>query len=199
MRLHGRTKTLKEFSLQRNTLLAWTNPAYAKRQIKRTTEYKVNKYRTNKQYARQISATVTEWRKSKKLKDDNYRQLCNQKTHQCELKRCNIDPIYAQNLKLRREFNKRKRQSKAIKLNQYYTAEDRNYTLNLFEHKCAACGSKHNLNIDHWRPLSKGHVLSRKNAVVLCNHCNVTKSDRLPEVFFPENIYKQVESKLFAA
>ena len=38
--------------------------------------------------------------------------------------------------------------------------------------------------IDHHRPLQSGHPLSRQNATVLCDRCNVSKGTKMPEEFY---------------
>lgn len=46
---------------------------------------------------------------------------------------------------------------------------------------CVVCGGDYRLGVDHVKPLSKGFGLSPSNAVVLCQHCNSTKQNKMPD------------------
>lgn len=88
--------------------------------------------------------------------------------------------------RLSRKRRDRKRRALKFKVNEHYTPEDEQYTMALFNNKCINCGSTKNLCIDHHYPLSKGNPLTRNNAVLLCNICNVKKSNKSPENFYTE-------------
>ena len=98
----------------------------------------------------------------------------------------------AANIDRRREITRQsERKRRAIKkhLNENYTKEDEQYTLNLFNNQCANCGTTDNLHIDHHNPLSEGYPLTKKNAVVLCIYCNSAKGSLSPEDFYtPEKL-----------
>ena len=64
------------------------------------------------------------------------------------------------------------------------TAENINEIYSRFNNQCFNCGSKNNLTIDHHKPLSGGFGLSIDNAVILCNPCNASKCDRMPQEFY---------------
>jgi len=100
--------------------------------------------------------------------------------------------------KLNKQANIRWRRRRALKqsVNESYTKADEQYTLDLFDHSCAYCGTSEKLCIDHHKPLSKGHALSRTNAVVLCNSCNCQKSNKMPEEFYPLDILKTITLRL---
>lgn len=49
------------------------------------------------------------------------------------------------------------------------------------EYKCAYCGSKDSLTLDHVQPKSKGGPNSWTNLITCCMRCNITKGDRTPE------------------
>ena len=58
-----------------------------------------------------------------------------------------------------------------------------------FNNKCFKCGdtgTKSELELDHFYPLSKGHKLTEENCVLLCKSCNSSKHNKLPEKFFSE-------------
>jgi 5-methylcytosine-specific restriction endonuclease McrA len=84
-----------------------------------------------------------------------------------------------------REYG-RKRRARKVAVKENYTTLDEQYTREIFNNRCANCGSTDHLHIDHHYPLSKGHGLTRTNAVVLCRHCNCSKSDKLPENFYSQ-------------
>jgi 5-methylcytosine-specific restriction endonuclease McrA len=90
------------------------------------------------------------------------------------------------------------RRRRALKRNifQKYSHEDESFTRKLFNSQCFNCGSKKNLCIDHHKPLSKGNALTRKNAVLLCNSCNCSKQDKLPEEFYCKEKIEQVNKIL---
>jgi len=90
----------------------------------------------------------------------------------------------------------RKRRAKQLGLNENYTEVDRQYTKDLFQHKCACCGSVHYLQIDHHLPLELGHVLTRSNAVLLCRSCNCSKGTKLPIEFYNSDTLKMIEERL---
>ena len=76
------------------------------------------------------------------------------------------------------------RRAKESGVNEHFTKEDRQYTLDLFDNTCYNCGAIDNICVDHHYPLCKGNALTRKNAVVLCISCNSSKQDKLPEDFY---------------
>ena len=47
------------------------------------------------------------------------------------------------------------------------------------EGKCVRCGSSENLHFDHIIPVAKGGGNSENNIQILCEHCNLQKSDRI--------------------
>jgi 5-methylcytosine-specific restriction endonuclease McrA len=55
-----------------------------------------------------------------------------------------------------------------------------------FSHQCFNCGRNDRLEIDHHRPLSRGHGLTIDNAVLLCRSCNASKRDQSPQDFYQQ-------------
>ena len=45
--------------------------------------------------------------------------------------------------------------------------------------KCVRCGSTKNLHFDHIIPVAKGGGNSEQNIQILCEHCNLQKSDKI--------------------
>ena len=89
-----------------------------------------------------------------------------------------------------------KRRAKKLKLLENYSDIDREYTFGLFDNACFNCGSKNRLSIDHLLPLSKGNVLSRSNAVVLCIKCNSSKGNKSPDEFYSKAQLKKLHNIL---
>ncbi len=53
----------------------------------------------------------------------------------------------------------------------------------VFEGRCARCGTTERLELDHHLPLEAGHRLLG-NAVLLCRNCNARKHTRFPKRFY---------------
>lgn len=130
------------------------------------------------------------------LRSKTYRENNKEKEHQRKiLQKARNPELYKEQInKASKKYRKshpeyvreysRKRRARKSALQENYTKSDEQYTMALFNHSCANCGSTENLCIDHHYPLSKGHALTRKNAVVLCNTCNASKGNKLPEEFY---------------
>lgn len=65
-----------------------------------------------------------------------------------------------------------------------FSSDDILFVFNQFGNKCFNCDSYDNLHIDHHYPLSRGHALTRNNAVLLCSTCNIKKHNKLPEEYY---------------
>lgn len=79
-----------------------------------------------------------------------------------------------------------------------YTINEERFTFEYFNNQCFNCDTKKDLTIDHHLPLSKGHILSINNAVVLCRSCNSSKGAKDPKDFYSIKKYKQINKKLKA-
>ena len=53
------------------------------------------------------------------------------------------------------------------------------FVFNRDQGKCVSCGSKENLQFDHIIPIAKGGSSSEENVQLLCQPCNLKKSDNL--------------------
>ena len=68
----------------------------------------------------------------------------------------------------------------------------------LWQYKCAYCGSGKNLTIDHVVPRSKGGTDFTKNVVCCCHDCNQSKSHThweewyFSQDFFSHSKYKEI-------
>ena len=100
--------------------------------------------------------------------------------------RASYDKIYKHNNLDKGRAAARRRRATKKALNENYTVADEAFTLRLFDHACFNCGSKENLTVDHYRPLSKGNALTLTNAIILCKSCNSRKNNKDPEQFFSE-------------
>ncbi|MFN8436704.1 MAG: HNH endonuclease [Cytophagales bacterium] len=74
-----------------------------------------------------------------------------------------------------------------IKLNNYVNIPYKGVVLsrqNIFKrdgYKCAYCGSKHSLTLDHVQPRSRKGPTTWENLITACSPCNAKKGDRTPE------------------
>lgn len=101
--------------------------------------------------------------------------------------------------KARANYHRRR----ARKLNQHgllpVTAKVVNQRFELFGHACAYCGAQHDLQADHFIPLSQGGTHAPSNLVPACPSCNYSKGDSDPEQWyrqqpsFNEQRWKQIQ------
>lgn len=160
---------------------------------------KVKKYKSNYYNANKLKIKE----EHKKYYQDNKENLdkINKEWAKNNKKRSNsIKKQYVKNNPEQRKQSiilcSRKRRAKKKELNENYTHLDEQYTRNLFNNKCVNCGSTEVLHIDHHYPLSKGYVLTRKNAVILCNSCNSSKGNKLPEDFYDKKTLSKITKLL---
>lgn len=73
-----------------------------------------------------------------------------------------------------------RRREKERKLDGGWTV-DMEIALREFFSRCVLCDGLDNLSTDHVRPLNLGYGLEPGNAIILCEHCNASKQDKMPE------------------
>ncbi len=105
-----------------------------------------------------------------------------------------------------REQNREKSRSYCRKRRALVQGFEEHFTGNMVEFvhtfqkdKCTICKREEpeiKLCIDHWRPLSRGYILTMKNAVLMCVWCNTRKSDKLPSEVFGSRVVRHVEQML---
>lgn len=105
-----------------------------------------------------------------------------------DCKKCRYQYYKIHNAK---ETTRKRNRSTAIKRREISRKLDPTNILNIclltyrkFNNKCFNCSSEKRLEIDHHKPLSKGNGLSKKNAVLLCKHCNCSKGPKDPKDFY---------------
>jgi 5-methylcytosine-specific restriction endonuclease McrA len=64
-----------------------------------------------------------------------------------------------------------------------FTRDEWIEVLEEYDYRCAYCGSKEDITIDHAIPISKGGLNIKSNIVPACHKCNSKKKDRTPEEF----------------
>ena len=74
------------------------------------------------------------------------------------------------------------------------SADQRLYVFQLFNHQCIRCESDEHLEIDHFKPLSRGFAISIQNAIVLCRTCNRQKYNKMPEDFFTSEEMDRIDA-----
>lgn len=70
-----------------------------------------------------------------------------------------------------------------------YSVNQLSEKFNLFENKCAYCGSKENLTQDHFIPINKNGSHRIENIVPACKNCNCRKSDALPRYWYTSQTF----------
>jgi 5-methylcytosine-specific restriction endonuclease McrA len=95
----------------------------------------------------------------------------------------------------------RRRRARKAAVAEQFTARMAAFVRLFWDDTCALCGRLHNEEeraypIDHWLPLSGGHALSMDNAVLLCDHCNASKSKRQPRKAYSTETVERIESLL---
>jgi 5-methylcytosine-specific restriction endonuclease McrA len=93
-------------------------------------------------------------------------------------------------------LHQNKRRALRIGLCEDFSKDDILRIREIFNDSCANCGATENLEIDHHYPISKGHPLSKTNAVLLCSKCNRKKHTKVPESFYQPEKLKEIEGKL---
>lgn len=78
-----------------------------------------------------------------------------------------------------RMYANRRAASKKTDIIEIFTHQD---IINVYGDKCFYCGGLFE-HIDHYMPLSRGGSHTLENVRPSCEHCNLTKSNKLPEDF----------------
>lgn len=78
-----------------------------------------------------------------------------------------------------------------------YDPQQRDLAIHAAAGRCRACGcgSRHNLQADHWYPHSKGGLTIMQNAVALCSGCNKTKGDTIPPKGYELPVFRSAVSE----
>lgn len=91
-----------------------------------------------------------------------------------------------------------RRRARERNLPDTFTANQWAYALIYFNEKCCVCGSDKIIHADHWIPLVSpicpGTIAS--NIVPLCQHCNSSKSKRMPEEWLKRKYPEMVSDVL---
>lgn len=96
-----------------------------------------------------------------------------------------------------RRQREERRRTRKLELLADFTREDWNRCLDAFNHSCAYCGSKGDLQQDHFVPLSKGGPYTRTNIVPACVSCNSSKGNRDFFEWYPRTPHYSAERVLF--
>ena len=173
-------------------------------QVKWHRYYQKNKERIRDKSRKQYITNIEkEHKRAKIYRKENKEELRDRKQ---AYKEANRDLVLSNNRVAVRKYRDKhpevgkhtseKRRAFKRSVNESYTKEDEQYTLDLFNRSCVNCGATERLSIDHHYPLSKGHALTRSNAVVLCLSCNSSKCSKMPEDFYSHGILLEITSKL---
>lgn len=90
----------------------------------------------------------------------------------------------------------RQRRARKRAVSENFTVEMEQIVRATWSNRCAFCDATKDLQIDHWKPLSRGHALTVDNAVLLCRACNARKGAKLPEELDNQTQVVVVEKQL---
>lgn len=76
-----------------------------------------------------------------------------------------------------------------------FTLEQWKSCLDYFNHSCAYCGSKRNLQQEHFVPVSKGGEYTITNIIPACENCNYNKRDKDFFIWYKERDYYCLKRK----
>jgi 5-methylcytosine-specific restriction endonuclease McrA len=98
--------------------------------------------------------------------------------------------------KLSKKISKRRRKLKSHGLK--YTIQDWHKCLSAFNNKCAYCGSKADLTMDHFKPVHRNGEYSVNNIIPACVRCNCSKSTKSFFEWYPQQTFysKRRENKI---
>lgn len=92
----------------------------------------------------------------------------------------------ARNLERILELNRNRRaREKGVKVRDFTPAQWEEVQAE-WDHRCAYCGNRKRLTVDHVTPISKGGQHTKSNIVPACQSCNSKKGDRDPLPFWFE-------------
>jgi len=89
-----------------------------------------------------------------------------------------------------------RRRARKLSVREVFTAAMDLFLRKNWKNKCAVCGKRTKLTVDHWLPLSKGHALTMDNAVLLCGSCNSSKGAKLPEDRYKPKLVARIEKRI---
>src|SRR5437867_7000327 len=157
------------------------------------TSYRINKRRTNP--CRLSSYCIPKCYKEKVTEPDKERSRLrskkwrlNHKREQAEYFRKwkidNLDHLrstqsqYKKNNRDKYNIYEQKRYTTKLNADRGFTPEQWELLKQIYGHRCAYCGKKRKLTMDHVIPLSKGGLHHASNIVPACKTCNSVKRDR---------------------
>lgn len=181
-----------KYNIGPTTIANWINPETFRKNIERSKKWFENNPERHQQLLLKRRQKVKEMEKL----DIKFKEQRLDYSKNYYKDRYTNDPSYKKDMFERHITSNRKRRAMRVNVKENYTKEDDNYTRQLFNNKCAICGALSNLEIDHWKPLSKGNPLTRQNAVLLCESCNSSKGDKNPEEYYDKIIIELIEQKL---
>jgi hypothetical protein len=194
IKTHTLNDASAKYGVAVGTICNWKNPELYKRNCKRTTQW----FKDNPDKHKKLIKKHTLKRKQRRESDPHYAEQLRKQVREINKERYDNDSEFKQKMFNVHNTSNKKRRAMRNNVNEDYTKLDEQYTRKLFNHKCAICNSTDNLCIDHWYPLSKGHALSRQNAVLMCKSCNCSKHNKLPHRFYDAKTFNRIQRMLLS-
>lgn len=90
-----------------------------------------------------------------------------------------------------------RRRARVANLDSTFTADDWALCLDLFEHRCAYCGTDGRMDQDHVVPVERGGPYVATNIVPACISCNSSKTTKPLAEWYPAQLFYSEERLMF--
>ena len=184
------------FKIASNTIKRWINPEFKEKQYKKNGIANKIRWEQDPEFRNKYNEITKAYQRNRRIKDIEWAKQCSKNAYKYTLNRIKIDDDYYKRYKKIHLKARHKRRASELNLNENFSIQEREDVYNRFDHKCAICNSQKNLTIDHWIPITKGHVLSKTNAVLMCKSCNSAKRDKHPHNIYNKDIINKIENIL---
>jgi len=125
-----------------------------------------------------------------------HRKWCEENPERARAIQVSYRKRHREQLRITGRYRTRDRRARQYAVDEHFTVEMERAVKAFWNNQCAFCSSTERLQVDHWRPLSKGHALTMGNAVLLCSYCNPSKGTKLPEELDNQELVAAIAQQL---